>query len=245
VVRRLQQDVPAFYRFAAQGAARVGLPQAKFAAMLVGRWPSGAPILRVPAADNPALGDDDFANNHFIFDDDARPSSLNPIPGYPGDAFPQAAADFLAQVCPHFAHIRKVHPRDTATEMGKPADSFARLILRRGIPYGPQLVGVKYPKPKLVAQDRGLMFLSYGASIEDQFEFLQRRWSNSGSQPNRGGFDPIIGQNGRQGSRLRFIDFPTPSGVVRIKIKSEWVTPTGGGYFFAPTISAIRDVLAS
>ena len=245
VVRRLRQDVPAFYRFAAQGATRVGLPQAKFAAMLVGRWPSGAPIVRVPAADNPALGDDDFANNHFIFDDDARPSSLNPIPGYPGDAFPQAAADFLAQVCPHFAHIRKVHPRDTATEMGKPADSFARLILRRGIPYGPQLVGIKYPKPKLVAQDRGLMFLSYGASIEDQFEFLQRRWSNSGSQPNRGGFDPIIGQNGRQGSRLRFIDFPTPSGVVRIKIKSEWVTPTGGGYFFAPTISAIRDVLAS
>jgi Dyp-type peroxidase family len=245
VVRRLQQDVRAFYRFAAQGAARVGLPLAKFAAMLVGRWPSGAPILRVPAADNPALGDDDFANNHFIFDDDARPSSLTPIPGYPGDAFPQAAADFLAQVCPHFAHIRKVHPRDTATDMGKPADSFARLILRRGIPYGPQLVGVKYPKPKLVAQDRGLMFLSYGASIEDQFEFLQRRWSNSGSQPNRGGFDPIIGQNGRQGSRLRFIDFPTPSGVVRIKIKNEWVTPTGGGYFFAPTISAIRDVLAS
>ena len=221
------------------------LPQAKFAAMLVGRWPSGAPILRVPAGDNPALGDDDFANNHFIFDDDARPSSLSPIPGYPGDAFPQAAADFLAQVCPHFAHIRKVHPRDTATEMGKPADSFARLILRRGIPYGPQLVGVKYPKPKLIVQDRGLMFLCYGASIEDQFEFLQRRWSNSGSQPNRGGFDPIIGQNGRQGSRLRFIDFPTPAGIVRIKIKDEWVTSTGGGYFFAPTISAIRDVLAA
>ena len=245
VVRRLQQDVPAFYRFVAQGAAQVGLPQAKFAAMLVGRWPSGAPILRVPAGDNPALGDDDFANNHFIFDDDARPSSLNPIPGYPGDTYPQAAADFLAQVCPHFAHIRKVHPRDTATEMGKPADSFARLILRRGIPYGPQLVGVKYPKPKLIAQDRGLMFLCYGASIEDQFEFLQRRWSNSGSQPNRGGFDPIIGQNGRQASRVRSIDFPTPAGIVRIKMKAEWVTPTGGGYFFAPTISAIRDVLAA
>ena len=184
VVRRLQQDVPAFYAFVCRGAARVGLTQEKFAAMLVGRWPSGAPILRIPGADNPALGDDDFANNHFIFDDDARPSSLNPIPGYPGDTYPQAAADFLAQVCPHFAHIRKVHPRDTATDMGKPADSFARLILRRGIPYGPQLVGVKHPKPKLIAQDRGLMFLCYGASIEDQFEFLQRRWSNSTSQPN-------------------------------------------------------------
>ena len=244
VVRRLQQDVPAFYAFVCRGAARAGLTQDKFAAMLVGRWPSGAPILRVPGGDNPALGDDDFANNHFIFDDDARPSSLNPIPGYGGDTYPQSAADFLAQVCPHFAHIRKVHPRDTATDLGKPADSFARLILRRGIPYGPQLVGVKHPKPKLVDADRGLMFLCYGAGIEDQFEFLQRRWSNSASQPNRGGFDPIIGQNGRQGSRTRFIDFPTPAGIVRIKTKDEWVTPTGGGYFFAPSISAIRDVLA-
>ena len=76
VVRRLQQDVPAFYSFVARGATRVGIAQDKFAAMLVGRWPSGAPILRVPGGDNPALGDDDFANNHFIFDDDTRPSSL-------------------------------------------------------------------------------------------------------------------------------------------------------------------------
>ena len=245
VVRRLQQDVPAFYKFVALGAARAGMTRDKFAAMLVGRWPSGAPLLRVPGADNPALGDDDFANNHFIFDDDSRPSSLRPIPGYAGDTYPQATADFLAQVCPHFAHIRKVHPRDTATDLGKPGDSFTRMILRRGIPFGPQLVGVQKPKPDLVAKDRGLMFLCYGASIEDQFEFLQRRWSNSGSQPNRGGFDPIIGQSGRHGSRVRFIDFPTPAGTVRIKMKNEWVTPTGGGYFFAPSISAIRDVLAA
>ena len=89
------------------------------------------------------------------------------------------------------------------------------------------------------------MFLCYGGSIEDQFEFLQRRWSNSPAQPNVGGFDPIIGQNGRRGSRVRFIDFPAPGGTVRINIKDEWVTPTGGGYFFAPTISAIRDVLSA
>jgi deferrochelatase/peroxidase EfeB len=239
----LRQDVPAFYNFAARGATSTGITRDKFAAMLVGRWPSGAPILRVPGGDNPALGDDDFANNHFIFDDDARPSSLRPIPGYPGDSYPQAMADFLAQVCPHFAHIRKVHPRDTATELGKPADSFTRMILRRGIPYGPRIVGIKTPKRALVRADRGLMFLCYAGSIEDQFEFLQRRWSNSPAQPNVGGFDPIIGQSGRHGSRVRFIDVPTPAGTVRIHIKDEWVTPTGGGYFFAPTLSAIRDVL--
>ena len=245
VVRRLKQDVPAFYKFVGQGASRTGMTSDKFAAMLIGRWPSGAPILRVPGGDNPALGDDDFANNHFIFDDDTRPSSLTPIPGYGGDTYPQADADFLAQVCPHFAHIRKVNPRDTASDLGKPADSFARMILRRGIPYGPQLVSVKKPSKNLVDKDRGLMFLCYCGSIEDQFEFLQRRWSNSNSQPNLGGFDPIIGQNGRQGARTRYIDFPTPGGAVRLKFKAEWVTPTGGGYFFAPTVSAIRDVLAT
>jgi Dyp-type peroxidase family len=245
VVRRLAQDVAAFYTFVSRGAARVGLPEETFAAMLVGRWPSGAPIMRTPGGDNPALGDDDFANNHFVFDDNTRPSSLNPIPGYPGDTYPQAAADFLGHVCPHFAHIRKAHPRDSATDFGKPADTFARLILRRGIPYGPQLVGEKKPSPKLVKADRGLMFLCYNASIEDQFEFLQRRWANSASQPNPSGFDLIIGQNGRHGSRVRFIDFPASGGIVRIKVKAEWVTATGGGYFFAPSISAIRDVLAA
>jgi hypothetical protein len=55
----------------------------------------------------------------------------------------------------------------------------------------------------------------------------------------------LIGQNGRRGSRVRFIDFPTPAGTVRIKMRHEGVTPTGGGYFFAPSISAIRDVLAA
>ena len=214
--------------------------------MLVGRWPSGAPILRVPGADNPALGDDDFANNHFIFDDDARPSSLNPIPGYPGDTYPQAAADFLAQVCPHFAHIRKVHPRDTATEMGKPADSFARLILRRGIPYGPQLVGVKHPKreadragsradvPVLRRQHRGPVRVPAAAVVE----LRPRSRTSADSIPSSARTAAKDRGYGSSTSRLR------PASV-RIKMKDEWVTPTGGGYFFAPSISAIRDVLAA
>ena len=44
-------------------------------------------------------------------------------------------------------------------------------------------------------QERGLMFICYGATIEDQFEFLTRRWVNSTMQPNFGGHDPIIGQS--------------------------------------------------
>jgi Dyp-type peroxidase family len=245
VCRRLNQDVVAFWNFVAEAASRIGIPPVRLAAALVGRWPSGAPLMRAPATDDPALAGDPFANNHFVYEDDTRPSSLREIPGYAGDAFARARADMLGAVCPHFAHIRKVNPRDSATDLGKMEDTLTRLILRRGIPFGPPIVGVKKPSRKLLAQERGLMFLCYGATIEEQFEFLVRRWANSAIQPDLGGHDSIIGQRDERGNRTRFVDLPTRSGSVRLELNAEWVTPTGGGYFFAPPITALADVLGA
>lgn len=84
---------------------------------------------------------------------------MRPVPGYPGDGHEPARADVLGSVCPHFAHIRKVNPRDGANDLGHPADNLLRMTLRRGIPFGRPLVGVKKPPPGLVKQERGLMFL--------------------------------------------------------------------------------------
>jgi deferrochelatase/peroxidase EfeB len=103
---------------------------------------------------------------------------------------------------------------------------------------------VRDPPAELLGQERGLMFVSFAATIEDQFEFITRRWANSAIHPRFGGHDPIMGQNGGRDGRARFVDLPVgTTRSRRLAIGSEWITPTGGGYFFAPPVSAIADVL--
>ena len=244
VLRRLRQDFGAFWSFMRAQAARDGVTPEAFGAMLVGRWKSGAPIMRVPTADDTNLAADDLANNHFAFNSDSRPVPLDPgaTPGYAGDSFPRARADFLGNTCPHFAHIRKVNPRDEATDLGVAQDTGTRAILRRGIPYGTSLLNESNPTPAQLAEDRGLLFVSYQASITDQFELILRRWSNRPNLPHPSGHDPVIGQaHDHNGSRRRFIDLPSGR---RCFMDGEWVIPTGGGYFFSPSITAIRHTLS-
>ncbi len=242
VVRRLRQDFGAFWSFVKSQARSLRMSPDALASLFVGRWQSGAPIMRTPAADDPSLGADDLANNHFAFNRDTAAAPLVPLPGYPGDGFPQAHGDFLGQVCPHFAHIRKVNPRDGATDLGAAEDTSTRFLLRRGIPYGKTVLGVRNPTAAQLKADRGLVFAAYQSSIVNQFETVIRRWSNTPNLPAPGGHDPVIGQEEVHGSRRRFVDLP---GGTRCVLDKEWVIPTGGGYFFAPSISAVREILGA
>lgn len=89
VFRRLEQDVAAFLSFFEAERARLlptwfGLTARHLAAMVVGRWPSGAPVsVREPSDPGPSPND-----NVFDFHDDRE-----------------------ATRCPFGAHIRKVNPR--------------------------------------------------------------------------------------------------------------------------------------
>ena len=61
----------------------------KLASRIVGRWPSGAPVNRVPDGDDKKLGENSNSNNYFRFDSDAAPLPL--VSGR--DPFPQSKAD--------------------------------------------------------------------------------------------------------------------------------------------------------
>jgi Dyp-type peroxidase family len=283
VYRRLRQDVGAFHRFLHDLAEKykVADPDNASAARLVGsrlvgRWPSGAPVMRVPDDENPALADDDCKNNNFEFQD-----KTDEIPGpaqHPSDCvdddprIPQSQGDPDGARCPFSGHIRKAYPRDDhAKDEGNPkkprtdpnfneSTTQTHRLLRRGLPYGP--VSRSTPDAPMDDDiDRGLQFLAYQTSIHNQFEFVIRNWVNAidfkETLADGGGHDPVIGQNSGDGRirsfTLSFPDPDKPGSTKKVTVtteeffkktgKTDWVLPTAGGYFFTPSISALRHHL--
>lgn len=227
VFRRLEQKVPEFRRFVAERAARLGMGRDLLAARVVGRWKSGAPLELAPLRDSPALGNDERRNNDFGFADDP-----------------------FERKCPYAAHIRKMYRRD---DPGAAAEVQRHRIIRAGIPFGPE-VG---PGETTTRTSRGLMFVCYQTSIERQFEFLLRSWANNpqapaGKRRANGaavvpGFDPIIGQAAGGAARKMDEPYPNyPAGDRRstLEIPGEFVTLTAAGYFFMPSLTALRTAFA-
>ena len=228
VFRRLEQKVPEFRRFVADRAARLGMEPELLGARLFGRWKSGAPLELAPLHDNAALGSDAMRNNDFDYGDDP-----------------------FQRRCPYAAHIRKAYPRDDAP--GGEAEAQRHRIRRAGITFGPEVASGE----TTTSHSRGLMFVCYQTSIERQFEYIQRSHANdpgfvSGKvRPGSGtpvtpGFDPIIGQAADEGVREMDEPYPNyPAGNRRttLEIPRQFVVLTAAGYFFMPSISALRTVL--
>jgi Dyp-type peroxidase family len=251
VYRRLRQDVKGFWDFIASQAEKLKAEPGfgewdaeRLAAALVGRWKSGAPLVRVPREDNEEMGRDRLANNLFGFATHSGRVALKDGLTMRDD-WEQAVPDPVGLICPQAAHIRKVHSRETPNDMGASRASLDRRILRRGLPYGKTL------DEDPDNDDRGLLFVSYQTSIERQFEFLNNRWMGSPVNPRApSGHDLLVGQNGQPGeNRLRRCivfgssDDPTkPPPTAEIVAERDFVVPTGGGYFFSPSISALHEI---
>ena len=228
--RRLRQDVALFRRTVAERARELQVDPEWLGSRIVGRWQSGAPVMRAPECDDRALAADRLARNNFQY---ANPGMAD----LAENSCPLSQADPLGLVCPIAAHIRKVNPRDEATDTGSLAGTLTRRIIRRGVPYGAPL-----PHDGPDRGERGLLFLSYQTSLEDQFEFLQNNWMNRATAPNPGGQDPLLGQNALSEHRERRFLLGDGREVTGLP---DFVIPTGGAYLFSPSISALREVLGS
>jgi Dyp-type peroxidase family len=119
VLRTLRQDVEGFHTFtdtATRDAAGRPDPEqrALLAAKIVGRWPSGAPLVLAPGQDDPSLAD----SNDF---------------GY-------AEIDPRGLACPLGSHVRRTNPRDSLEPRPGTEASLAinrrHRLLRRGRSYG-------------------------------------------------------------------------------------------------------------
>ena len=142
--RWMYQDVAAFTAFLRTQGPRLypHLPPAdaeeRLAAKLMGRWRDGTPLVLSPDRPDPSLS----RANDF---------------GY-GTQDPRGAA------CPLSAHIRVVNPRDQALD---PVVDGVPRVIRRGMPYGPPLVGDEDD-----GVDRGVLGLFLCADLRRQFYTL-------------------------------------------------------------------------
>jgi Dyp-type peroxidase family len=135
-------------------------------------------------------------------------------------------------VCPLGAHIRRANPRDAA---GFGTRLAARhRIIRRGMTYSSDSQAAPEWKD-------GLMFVAINARLEDQFEFIQRRWLNAGDRQRLGiSHDPIAGTS-RSPSAVVLQTGPLPLVTDPAPVT---VRTMGGDYFFAPSIAGLRALAA-
>jgi deferrochelatase/peroxidase EfeB len=157
VFRWIRQDVAAFNRLLRDAAPVVApdLPQAEaeelLAAKLMGRWRNGAPLVLSPDRPDEALA---LAND-----------------------FGYAREDPQGHRCPFAAHVRIAYVRDQPLSPANEAMFREPLpgpprLLRRGLPYGPELQGFVDD-----GVDRGVMGVFLCANINMQF-YSVMRWMN-------------------------------------------------------------------
>ncbi|HAG99593.1 MAG TPA: peroxidase [Ktedonobacter sp.] len=224
VFRQLRQDVRGFWQFSDEATKNPDgssnpTARIKLASQMVGRWPSGAPLLKTPQQDDQQLAD---ANDFAYYQSD--PCGYN---------------------CPIGAHVRRANPRDSLDPQPGSEQSIAvgkrHRILRRGREYGPpvdpaELLTVK--KPNAEDQDRGLHFLCLNANISRQFEFIQHTWINNPHFDELyDDADPIVGTHYPDGGTFTMQAKPVRKRVTGLP---RFVSVVGGAYFFMPGIRAIR-----
>ena len=212
VYRKLEQDVKAFRADQQKLAQTLNINNDLAGALVMGRFADGTPVTK---SDIPTYAV--TPTNNFNYD-----------------------ADVDATKCPFHAHIRKTNPRgDTGRVESSPGFDEAlaveknHRIARRAISYG------ENDTNQAPQTGSGLLFLCFQANIENQFNFMQARWSNPDHFVQVGvGPDPVIGQpEGTQKWPKKWGEADTQEYGFKL-----WAFMKGGEYFFAPSISFLTNL---
>jgi Dyp-type peroxidase family len=222
VMRQLEQKVKEFWNFMADHSkdaeGNVNMHDAvALATQMVGRWPSGAPLICAPDKSTDEMAE----KNDFLYEFH-KPENFGR--------------------CPMGAHIVRANPRDALSENkdeGLTAANNHRL-LRRGRSYGRPFITSMTPEEIFTKandddEERGLHFICLNANIARQFEFVQSTWLNNvkfAGFYNNG--DPIAGTNTN--------DFTIKQKPVSRHFKDipAFIKVRGGGYFFLPSLTALQ-----
>lgn len=113
-------------------------------------------------------------------------------------------------------------------------------ILRRGIPYGPEI-------SEDPDAERGLLFACYQSDLGNGFELIQRFWANNETFRFQGaGVDTVMGQtNSKPTVGMKGLFPQDASRELQLPGVNRFVVPRGGEYFFSPSLSALMQDLST
>ncbi|MDZ8109730.1 MAG: LysM peptidoglycan-binding domain-containing protein [Nostoc sp. DedQUE12a] len=241
VFRKLEQNVQGFKKAEVALGQALGISPQQAGAMAVGRFEDGTPLVQFEKDGSKNL-------NNFDYRDDVA-----------------------GLKCPFQAHLRTTNPRLESVRKGGPfaqskEQELGHRITRRGVTYGPE-IGDYSNLDKLPTSGVGLLFMCYQSDIWEQFEFIQRFWSNNPTflEPamslsrnienknyDRTGLDAVSGQSqpGQSDPVIQEVPQPAqnwlkerdqPTAKSDVKF-ANFVTLKGGEYFFSPSISFLKNL---
>lgn len=155
---------------------------------------------------------------------------------------PDGDGTALSEVPTRLSHLGRAYSRWLP-----PSEAQRHRLLRRGIPYDNSATS---DATATATADRGLLFLAYQADLERQFEHVWGHWLNAPGFPVPGaGRDALVGQvnwpDQAMSARVRPAAAARPGrpdGIVSLTLPP-FVTPLYGGYFFAPSIDGLTQLL--
>ena len=258
-LRKLHQNTAAFDGAMAQQAETyrkvAGLASTEEAlrtlkSKMVGRWPSGVPLIVAPT-----------------MADEARVLAEYPVlvklamrqPLTTDDKLQYAAFERMQRnyryvddpdgvKCPMGAHVRRVNPRDMLDPdhpkgLATTALTNRRRILRRGLPYGEGSLAA--PARQDDKAEHGVFIMALCTSLFRQFEFIQQQWIQYGLDLDSGNDScPITGRRDPANPQAnKFVVQTDPASGKAPYIAADlpqFVETHGGDYFFIPSITALR-----